>query len=303
MRGTLGGAGSSTWLGWVFGLSGILLLASCVVTDVEGATGSGGSGTGGSGTGAIGTGAAGNNNTGGSSEPPGGSGTGGSGQGGGPDLKVPGIECGNDTCTNEDVCCVLGGTPVCITEEDCLTQSTTMNSSLTIIMKCDDSIECSGKPCCVTGDSVVRVYDCSDDLTCQLYESCSSTTDCTSSGDDCVPAPDGNGFRCVDANASVACDNATCSGASPVCCASPSPACVAYGDTCSSDFGCDGGSDCDGQLCCATSTGSSCMGECQQDPYILCDAIGDCPTQPAPAMDCAINANVGPAPGYKVCEY
>jgi len=279
----------------VWGSGVTLLLASCVVTDVEGAAGSGGSGSGGIGTGAAG----GNNNTGGSSEPPGGNGGGGTGPGG---PGAPSVECGGDSCTDGMVCCILAGAPSCATEQGCLDAQEGLNTSMPqttgVLMKCDDLADCSGNACCVSGDEYLHIYDCSLAPTCPLYESCSSTGECTDSGNDCVPAPDGFGFRCVEGDTSVACGNATCSGASPVCCALPSPTCVAYGDQCNTAFGCDGGSDCGDQLCCGSIMGSSCMGECQ-DFSTLCDDVQDCPNKPGPATDCALNATVG----YKVCEY
>lgn len=278
----------------------LLLLASCVVTDVE-EIDSGSGGSGGAYTGATGVG--GDEDVGGEgtgAENNGGNGTGAAG-GTGPGDPF-GIQCGGDICGQGQACCVIGGMASCLSEQEC--QEIKLGSvGDVVLMKCDDAADCSGNACCVSGAGGSLVYECSLATSCPLHESCSAGGDCSTVGDECVPtSTSGSGYKCVDGNASVPCDNGECSGNMPVCCTSGTPACVAHGDVCASAFECDSGADCGGSLCCASTQGSSCQGECL-DPFILCDDLGDCPSMAVPPKSCELNANVGPAPGFKVCVY
>jgi hypothetical protein len=155
------------------------------------------------------------------------------------------------------------------------------------VATCDDASDCgSGAMCCHGVDgSMVERYTCQRPKTrgvnaCLWKERCGAFGTCATKGTNCR-----EGF-CVTAAPRVACGKATCTDATPICCASREGSrCVARAGECVeprlATLACRTSSDCGAGLRCCLGPGdaATCSGDCTNSQP-LCASDLDCAELP-----------------------
>jgi len=175
-----------------------LLIASCVVTDVDDGAPDGEGGEGGgssemSSGGGVSPGIGGSASDGGARV---GNTVGGMGGASGYDEHAGKVSCGELECDVPLVCCVIDGAPQCMEAAVCADLSTP--NAIVVMMKCDDASDCTDdEACCAGGAAPFTNYACGP-TPCEQFEVCMANTPCITADTVCTESIESaSGYACT----------------------------------------------------------------------------------------------------------